>query len=59
MDRGSDLNIMYAERLDALGISWARIQSTGASFHGIMLGKQAKPLGQIDLPRHLWESNQL
>jgi hypothetical protein len=49
MDGGSDLNIMYAETLDALGISWTRIQPTGAPFHGIIPGKQAKPLGQIDL----------
>jgi hypothetical protein len=35
MDGGSDLNIMYAETLDALGISWTCIQPTGAPFHGI------------------------
>ena len=50
MDGGSGLNIMYAEMLDAMGIERARIQPTGAPFHGIMLGKQAMPLGQIDLP---------
>jgi hypothetical protein len=50
MDRGSGLNIMYAETLDAMGIDWLRIRPTGAPFHGIMPGKQAIPLGQIDLP---------
>jgi hypothetical protein len=50
MDGGSGLNIMYAEMLDAMGINRLCIQSTGVPFHGIMLGKQAKPLGQIDLP---------
>ena len=50
MDGGSGLNIMYAEMLDAMGIDQARIWPIGAPFHGIMLGKQTVPLGQIDLP---------
>jgi hypothetical protein len=50
MDGGRGLNIMYFETLDAMGIDWSRIQLTGAPFHGIVLGKQAKPLEQIDLP---------
>jgi hypothetical protein len=50
MDRGSGLNIMYAEMLDAMGIDRTRIRPTRAPFHGIVPGKQAKPFGQIDLP---------
>ena len=50
MDGGSGLNIMYAKILDAMGIDRSSIQLTGAPFHGIMPGKQAMPLGQIDLP---------
>jgi hypothetical protein len=50
MDGGSGLNIMYVETLDAMGIDRSRIQSIGAPFHGFVPGKQAKPLGQIDLP---------
>ncbi|XP_066320454.1 uncharacterized protein [Miscanthus floridulus] len=50
MDGGSSLNIMYAETLDAMGIDRAHIWPTGVPFHGVMLGKQAVPLGQIDLP---------
>ena len=50
MDGGSDLNIMYAETLDAMGISRSRIRPTGAPFHGIIPGKRAMPLGKIDLP---------
>jgi hypothetical protein len=50
MDGRSDLNIMYAEMHDAVGISWARIRPTGAPFHGIVPRKQAKPLWQINLP---------
>jgi hypothetical protein len=50
MDGGSDLNIIYAETLDAVGINRSRIRPIGAPFHSILPGKQAKPLGQIDLP---------
>jgi hypothetical protein len=39
MDGGSDLNIMYVETLDAMGINRSRIRPTGAPFHGIVLGK--------------------
>ncbi|XP_066318994.1 uncharacterized protein [Miscanthus floridulus] len=49
MDGGSGLNIMYAKMLDAMGIDRARIRPTRAPFHDIVLGKQAVPLGQIDL----------
>ena len=45
MDGGSDLNIMYTEMLDAMGINRVRIRLTGAPFHDIMPGKQAMPLG--------------
>jgi hypothetical protein len=44
MDGGSGLNIMYAETLDAKGISRSRIRPTKAPFHDVVLGKQAKPL---------------
>ena len=50
MDRGSDLNIMYAETLDAMGIDRSRIRPTRAPFHVIVPRKQAIPIGQIDLP---------
>ena len=50
MDGGSGLNIMYTEMLDTMGIDRARVRPIGAPFHGIVPGKQAVPLGQIDLP---------
>ena len=50
MDGGSGLNIMYAETLDAMGVDRLCIRSTRAPFHGIAPGKQAIPIGQIDLP---------
>ena len=50
MDGGSGLNILYVNTLDAIGIDRARLRPSGAPFHGVMPGKQAIPLGQIDLP---------
>ena len=50
MNGGSGLNIMYAKTLDTMGIDRSRIWPTRVPFHGIMPGKQAVPLGQIDLP---------
>ena len=50
MDGGSGLNIMYAKTLDEMGVDQMNLRPTRAPFHGIMLGKQAMPLGQIDLP---------
>ena len=50
MDGGSSLNIMYSETLYAMDIDRSRIRPSGAPFHGIVLGKQAVPIGQINLP---------
>jgi hypothetical protein len=57
MDGGSGLNIMYVKMIDAMCINRSRIRPTGAPFHGIVLGKQAKPLGQIDLPVSFWDKS--
>ena len=45
MDGDSGLNIMYAKMLDAMGIDRAHIRLAGVPFHGVVLGKQALPLG--------------
>jgi hypothetical protein len=50
MDGGSGLNIIYADTLNAMGIPRTHLRPTGAPFHGVIPGKQAMPLGQIDLP---------
>jgi hypothetical protein len=50
MDGGSGLNILYTSTLDTMGIHQDRIRPIGASFHSIMSGKLATPLGQINLP---------
>ncbi|XP_066351580.1 uncharacterized protein [Miscanthus floridulus] len=50
MDGGSDLNIMYAETLDAMDMDWSCVRPTEVPFHGIVPVQQAIPLRQIDLP---------
>jgi hypothetical protein len=47
---GSDLNIIYAEMLNAMGVDRACVWPTGTPFHGIVLGNRPNPSGQIDLP---------
>jgi hypothetical protein len=49
MDRGSSLNIIYAETLGLLGIDLSTIRAGAAPFHGIVPGKCVLPLWQIDL----------
>jgi hypothetical protein len=50
MDRGSSLNIIYAETLGLLGIDLSMIRAGAAPFHGIVPGKHVLSLGQLDLP---------
>jgi hypothetical protein len=47
---GSNLNIIYAETLELLGVDRSEIRASAAPFHGIALGKRILPLVQIDLP---------
>jgi hypothetical protein len=50
MDRGSSLNIIYAETLGLLRIDLSSIRAGAAPFHGIIPGKRVQPLGQLDQP---------
>jgi hypothetical protein len=50
MDRGSSLNIIYAETLGLLEIDLSTIRAGAAPFHGIIPGKRVQPLGQLDMP---------
>jgi hypothetical protein len=50
MDRGSSLNIIYAETLGLLRIDLSSVRAGAAPFHGIIPGKRVQPLGQLDLP---------
>jgi len=50
MDGGSSLNNIYLETLDLLGINRAQLQPSAGGFHGVVPGKEALTVGQIDLP---------
>ena len=50
MDGGSGLNIMYAKTLNVMGVDRTHLHPIRAPFHGVVPGKQAMPLGQINLP---------
>ena len=50
MDRGSGLNILYVDTLDAMRIPRSELRLAGSPFHGVIPGAQAYPFGQIDLP---------
>jgi hypothetical protein len=50
MDGGSSLNIIYAQTLDLLGITRTHLRPSVGGFHGVVPGKQAKPIGRVDLP---------
>jgi len=49
MDGGSSLNIIYLETLHLLGIERAQLQPSAGSFHGVVPGKKALPVGRMDL----------
>ncbi|XP_066381346.1 uncharacterized protein [Miscanthus floridulus] len=49
MDGGSGLNIIYAKMLDEMGIDRTNLCPIRVPFHGVMPGRLAVPLGQIDL----------
>jgi hypothetical protein len=45
MDRGSNLNILYAHTLRLLGIGLDQLQPSTTPFHGVASGKRVQPLG--------------
>ena len=49
MGGGSGLNKLYASTLDKMGIPWSSLCPCKAPFYGIVLGKEAVPLGRIQL----------
>jgi hypothetical protein len=50
MDRGNNLNILYAHTLRLMGIGLDQLRPSTTPFHGVAPGKHVQPLGQIDLP---------
>ena len=49
VDGGSSLNILFTSALDEMQVPWIRIKHVRYSFHGIVPGSLAKPIGQISL----------
>jgi hypothetical protein len=50
MDGGRGINVLYASTLDDMGIPRSALRPSTASFHGVVPGMEALPIGQIDLP---------
>jgi hypothetical protein len=50
MDGRSNLNIIYSQTLDLLGIARTHLRPSVGGFHGVMSGKRAEPVGRVDLP---------
>jgi hypothetical protein len=49
MDGDSSLNILYASTLDKMGIPRSSLHPSKTPYYGIMPGKEAMPLGRIQL----------
>ncbi|KAK1668472.1 hypothetical protein QYE76_056631 [Lolium multiflorum] len=50
MDEGSSINIMYYETFQRLGLPDSRLENTKVTFHGIVPGQKAFPIGKVTLP---------
>jgi hypothetical protein len=61
MNRGSGLNILYANTLERMGIPRSSLRPSKAQFYRVILGKEAVPLGRIWLnvtfgwPSNFWK----
>ena len=44
MDRGSNLNILYVDTLDAVHIPWSELHPVSSTFHSVILGMKVYPL---------------
>jgi hypothetical protein len=49
MDGGSGINVLYGSTLDEMGIPRSVLRPSTVPFHGVVLGIEVLPLGQIDL----------
>nr|XP_051215918.1 uncharacterized protein LOC127333572 [Lolium perenne] len=50
MDGGSSINILYYETFQRLGLPDSRLENTKVTFHGIVPGHKAFPIGKVTLP---------
>ena len=49
VDRGSSINLSYYDTFKRMNLAEKNLQPTTTIFHGIVLGKSAKPLGRVYL----------
>jgi hypothetical protein len=49
MDGGNNLNLMYLDTLEELGLTRDQLQSSQHPFYGVVPGKQSVPLGWVIL----------
>ncbi|XP_071681565.1 uncharacterized protein [Lolium perenne] len=49
MDGGSSINIMYYDTFRRLGLPDSRLENTSVTFHGIVPGRKAFPIGEVTL----------
>ena len=50
VDGGSSLNILFTNALDEMQVPRTKVRPVRYSFHGIVPGSSAKPIGQVSLP---------
>ena len=50
VDGGSSLNILFTSALDEMQVPRTKVRPVRYSFHGIVPGSSAKPIGQVSLP---------
>ena len=50
MDGGTNLNVLYVETLDRMGISHSALHPSTKPIQGVTLGRGIHPLGRIILP---------
>ena len=49
MDGGSSINILYFETFQRIGLKASDLVPTSTTFHGIVPGKKAFPIGRVIL----------
>src|SRR3954466_7497938 len=50
MDGGSSINIMYLDTFRRLRLLQSMVETTYTTFHGIVPGRKAYPIGKVTLP---------
>ena len=50
LDGGSSINILYLDTFRRLRLPQSMIETTHTTFHGIVPGRKAYPIGKVTLP---------